>query len=171
MASQSSAPPQAVSVTYDLHDLPTAQHKAGLAGLLLQIDSMKKRDLPEDDIPEVEFTSTSARVRFTPASLQGLFDDLYDAEVVEVRVPNRWQGEPPKREEPFEETDPRTGKIRKGKRFVYDEDQLRVLIRIGVAVPANGLVEVRLVALEYLFGVVELVLGPADLARSGVFQR
>src|SRR3954454_21331835 len=33
--------PTAVTMKYDLFDLPTAQHKAGLAGLLLQILHMK----------------------------------------------------------------------------------------------------------------------------------
>jgi len=28
--------PSSITITYDLFDLPTAQHKAGLAGLLLQ---------------------------------------------------------------------------------------------------------------------------------------
>ena len=37
------APGASVTVKYDLFDLPTAQHKAGLAGLLLQIESMKAR--------------------------------------------------------------------------------------------------------------------------------
>ncbi len=37
------AEPLLVPVTYELFDLPTAQHKAGLAGLLLQIESMRNR--------------------------------------------------------------------------------------------------------------------------------
>ena len=43
------APPiTEVVVEYDLFDLPTAQHKAGLAGLLLQLRSMADRDLPAE---------------------------------------------------------------------------------------------------------------------------
>ena len=34
------AAPERITLTFDLHDLPTAQHRAGLAGLILQIDSM-----------------------------------------------------------------------------------------------------------------------------------
>ena len=30
-----------ITLEYDLYELPTAQHKAGLAGLLLMIESMK----------------------------------------------------------------------------------------------------------------------------------
>jgi hypothetical protein len=34
-----------VTLHYHLSDLPTAQHKAGLAGLLLLIESMRQRGL------------------------------------------------------------------------------------------------------------------------------
>ena len=35
--------PESITIRYELYELPTAQHKAGLAGLLLQIDSMNER--------------------------------------------------------------------------------------------------------------------------------
>lgn len=74
-----------VTVRYDLFDLPTAQHKAGLAGLVLQIESMKTRRHHADSIPDiVQITATTATVQFTAKSIQALFDDLYDAEVVEA---------------------------------------------------------------------------------------
>lgn len=84
--------PAKVTITYDLFDLPTAQHKAGLAGLLLQIDSMQSRKLPapvfrwDDEQPR-----TRVHVEFTPETTASLFDDLYDAALVE--------GQP--REKPF----------------------------------------------------------------------
>jgi CRISPR-associated protein Cmx8 len=110
-------------VRYDLFALPTAQHKAGLAGLLLQVRSMADRGLPSESIPEVlagELTPTSAAVRFTERSVQALFDDLYDARVVEVPVKSRWAGEPPKREELVPDTDPETGQVTRSRRFIYD---------------------------------------------------
>jgi CRISPR-associated protein Cmx8 len=84
--------PAKVTITYDLFDLPTAQHKAGLAGLLLQIQSMQSRNLPApifrwDD----EQQHTKVHLDFTPETTAALFDDLYDAAWVE--------GEP--REKPF----------------------------------------------------------------------
>ncbi|MEJ7595318.1 MAG: hypothetical protein WKF77_27680 [Planctomycetaceae bacterium] len=71
-----------VRIQYDLYDLPTAQHKAGLAGLLLQIKSMlnRDRDLPVPTVvPDPEFPDTRLTIEFTAASVQSLFDDLYDA--------------------------------------------------------------------------------------------
>ena len=63
MARQSA--PTAVTVKYDLFDLPTAQHKAGLAGLLLQIRHMERKSPKPKAIPKIsELTRTSATVEF-----------------------------------------------------------------------------------------------------------
>src|SRR4051794_13163218 len=91
------AAPTSIDVHYDLYDLPSAQHKAGLAGLLLQIENMRERQvagqLPSDrEIPEiVEETATTAVICFTERSAQDLFDDLYNANLVE-----RWTYKWPK---------------------------------------------------------------------------
>jgi CRISPR-associated protein Cmx8 len=108
-----------VTITYDLFDLPTAQHKAGLAGLILQVRSMKARRFAPEMLPEVEVSSTQATVRFTKVSVQALFDDLYSAEMGEVAVRSKWQDQKPEREEEVEEIDPETKKVKKTKRFVY----------------------------------------------------
>jgi CRISPR-associated protein Cmx8 len=106
-----------ITLSFDLLDLPTAQHKAGLAGLLMLIDSLPA----EDDRPEiVEQTPTSAQIRFTARSIQALFDDLYDAAEVEVTVGSKWAGQAPKRQLSIEEPDPGTGRIKKVTRYVYD---------------------------------------------------
>jgi CRISPR-associated protein Cmx8 len=86
-----------VTVRYDLFDLPTAQHKAGLAGLVLQLRSMTERKRSEDGpIPEVvELTATSASVRFTQPSVQALFDDAYAARKAAPLRPRRGRARPP----------------------------------------------------------------------------
>ncbi len=76
------AVPTAVTVTYDLSELPTAQHKAGLAGLLFQIDHMNDKTPKPAAIPQVlALTATSATIEFTKESVQCLFDDVYAADV------------------------------------------------------------------------------------------
>lgn len=78
-----SSDPSTVTITYDLFDLPTAQHKAGLAGLLLQIDSMKNRGKGgpvyfwDTDQPQ-----SMVHVTFSEESITELFDDLYAATIV-----------------------------------------------------------------------------------------
>lgn len=82
----------AIIITYNLLDLPTAQHRAGLAGLLLQIESMRSRGLaPPTWEPDLAAPDTGARVTFTETSTAALFDDLYDATWIEG----------PPREKPF----------------------------------------------------------------------
>jgi CRISPR-associated protein Cmx8 len=114
-----------VSVKYDLFDLPTAQHKAGLAGLVLQLRHMAglpKRFAPED-IPRLELTPTTATVQFTERSVQRLFDELYAASVEQVRVKSKWQNATPVGEEVVEELDTTTNKTKKVRYFFYAQVQ------------------------------------------------
>ena len=114
--------PAFVDVTYDLSDLPSAQHKAGLAGMLLQIENMSERrdagQLPAScEIPEVVAqTATTVIVRFIERSLQDLFDDLYAAEIVEARSKSKWQNATEKRKE----VNPNPGPKDPKHWFVYD---------------------------------------------------
>ena len=109
-----------VTLHYHLSDLPTAQHKAGLAGLLLLIESMRQRGL--GPLPDVyDLTATSARLTFSREAMQAVFDDLYDAKMVETSSKTKRQGKAPKREEVLEVADPETGKAKKNKRFIYDD--------------------------------------------------
>jgi CRISPR-associated protein Cmx8 len=111
-----------VEITFDLFDLPTAQHKAGLAGLVLQLQSMRDRQLPNDSIPEIvgDVGTTTVTIRFTEKSVQGLMDDVYDARPVKVEVKSKWPGEAPLEEKFVDEKDEETGETKKVKRFVYE---------------------------------------------------
>ena len=97
---------ESISVTYDLFDLPTAQHKAGLAGLILQINHMNgrgKQPKPKA-VPKVAaMTPTSATIEFTAESVQCLFDDVYAAERAIVRVKGKWSSPEAKPSEEIEE--------------------------------------------------------------------
>ncbi|MBT8764418.1 type I-MYXAN CRISPR-associated protein Cmx8 [Desulfohalobiaceae bacterium Ax17] len=109
-----------ITLTYNLFDLPTAQHKAGLAGILILIESMRRRKM--SPLPEVEeMTSSRVVITFTRESMQLLFDDLYDAEFVEVKSKSKWSGKKPKKIK--EEETIENGKKKKTKYFIYDELQ------------------------------------------------
>lgn len=67
-----------MELTFDPFTLPTAQHRAGLAGLLVLIESMHRRKAKP--LPKVSRSDDGkVSVRLTKESLQTLFDDLYDA--------------------------------------------------------------------------------------------
>ncbi|MHC5539226.1 type I-MYXAN CRISPR-associated protein Cmx8 [Singulisphaera rosea] len=114
--------PETIAVEYLLHELPTAQHKAGLAGLILQIRSMIERKaaglLPSDtEIPEiVEISASTATIRFSAPSTQAIFDDIYSAEIVEARSTTRWAGATLKEERP----NPSAKEGEPKKWFIYD---------------------------------------------------
>jgi CRISPR-associated protein Cmx8 len=84
--------PSAIVVAYDLFTLPTAFHKAGLAGLVLLIKSLTARQILAADVAICEVTRTGARVTFTESLVRTLMDDVYDAEHKEVAVKSKWQG-------------------------------------------------------------------------------
>lgn len=113
--------PHEVKIEYDLFALPTAFHKAGLAGLVLLIESLKARHLLTADQADYTITPTVVKVTFTKELVQVLMDDMYDARVVEVSVKSKWLGAELKREETIEEDV--DGKRVKFKRFVYDQVQ------------------------------------------------
>jgi CRISPR-associated protein Cmx8 len=126
--------PSSVTVTYDLHALPTAQHKAGLAGLLLQIAHMNgegKSPRPAAVPKVIAQTATHAVVEFTAEAVQCLFDDLYAATREMVRVKSKWanakEAKPPEEiEEEVDEKLPdgtaRTKKV-KVKYYFYEQVQ------------------------------------------------
>lgn len=89
-----------VTLEYDLMTLPTAQHKAGLAGLVLSIQEMNdpSRHRGDDgldrdaDVPELKWLSdTSVEITLTENSCQMLFDDCYRAIMGEVEVEKAWK--------------------------------------------------------------------------------
>jgi CRISPR-associated protein Cmx8 len=64
-----------MEIKYNLYDLPSTQHKAGLIGLLLTIRAMQEEKL--EDIPEVEWDDFSATIRLTEITLQALMQYIY----------------------------------------------------------------------------------------------
>ena len=122
MAKSSNKAVEHIEIKYDLFDLPTAQHKAGLAGLLLEIQSMKDRSLASETIPEIvgDVQSSMVTIRFSEKSVQGLMDDIYDARKEKVEVKSKWQGEVPLEERLVDEIDEESGQTKKVKKFVYE---------------------------------------------------
>ena len=116
-----------ITLSYSLFDLPSAQHKAGLAGLLLLIDSLRQRGA--DPLPDVSHLSaTSVKLTFTQDSMQTIFDDLYDAAWVETRQKKKRKGKKqPKRVEVEENRDEKGGEVKEQKFYVYDDVEPKAL--------------------------------------------
>jgi CRISPR-associated protein Cmx8 len=106
-----------ITLAYDLFTLPTAQHKAGLAGLVLMIDSLKERRI-EPRPTLAKLSPGGASIILSKNSLQTLFDDLYDAYWEEVSSKQKWKDKQLKRIDEVEVSF--EGEVKKEKRFVYD---------------------------------------------------
>lgn len=75
---------QNLTIEYDLFNLPSAQHKAGLAGLLLLIESLHRRKAKP--LPEIVHgpTATSVTLKFTPESVKTIYDDFFKPIAIDV---------------------------------------------------------------------------------------
>jgi CRISPR-associated protein Cmx8 len=118
MSAQAAPETDSLLLDYDLLSLPTAQHKAGLAGLLLHLRSLEQRKI--DGAPVVETCNPfGASIRFTRDSMQRLFDDLYAAHWERVRVRSKYSNKAPLDEE-TEEVE-RDGKRQTIKWYIYED--------------------------------------------------
>ncbi|EMY79324.1 hypothetical protein LEP1GSC060_2315 [Leptospira weilii serovar Ranarum str. ICFT] len=73
-----------ITLEYKLHELPSSQHKAGLAGLYLIIDWLDKQDINKDLIKKTEISETGLKVTLTKKDVKDLFDEIYKLEDVEI---------------------------------------------------------------------------------------
>lgn len=80
-----------IELRYDPLLLPTAQHRAGLAGLLVLRHSLELRGMEELPTCDVD-NEGIVHIGLTKASLQLLFDDLFDADWEERRSKNEPKG-------------------------------------------------------------------------------
>ncbi|PJZ60801.1 type I-MYXAN CRISPR-associated protein Cmx8 [Leptospira adleri] len=78
--------PKEITLEYKLHELPSSQHKAGLAGLYLIIDWLDKQNINKDLIKKIEISETSLKVTLTKQDLKDLFDEIYKLEIVETET-------------------------------------------------------------------------------------
>ena len=113
-----------ITLTVDPFLLPTTQHRAGLAGLMVLTETMRRRGM--GPLPEIRPDGAGRYlITLTQAALCSALNDLYDATLEERGFPNKLKGSlasgearEPKRVE--KQTDQETGKDK----TVYIYDQL-----------------------------------------------
>ncbi|MGB0712568.1 MAG: type I-MYXAN CRISPR-associated protein Cmx8 [Gammaproteobacteria bacterium] len=81
---------------YALHDLPSAQHKAGLAGMVFLARSLQSRAV-EGGIELIDVDDAGACFEFGPEQLRVTLEDLYAARWQELASKSKFTGKPPKR--------------------------------------------------------------------------
>lgn len=127
---------EVIELTFDPFTLPTAQHRAGLAGFLVLVESMRRRKMKT--LPEVSTNSDwTVKVTLTKKSLASSFNYLYDATTEEMesltqRKDKKKRVIPLLREE--KRIDPKTGKQRRV--FIYPQIIPRAAFLASFAMPA-----------------------------------
>jgi CRISPR-associated protein Cmx8 len=79
-----------ITLNYKLSQLPTAAHRAGLAGLLLLINHLSlEEDAAEQHIQVIEFDQCGAIIELNKNGLQALVDLAFQGKYVEKRSKNK----------------------------------------------------------------------------------
>jgi CRISPR-associated protein Cmx8 len=110
-----------LTLHWNLHELPSSQHRAGLAGVALCVEFLKRRSDHHSICRIEEIDDESLTLVVDRIGMQSLFDDLYCATMKETRSKSKWAGAEPKRVDEVEIKDEKSGKTKTEKRFVYDK--------------------------------------------------
>ena len=115
-----------LTLEYNLAELPSSQHRAGLAGLVLMMRWLKNEPDKKGICEIAALDETSATFRIDQEGLQSLFDKVYAATKEEIereaKLKNKAKEEiPPLREETRNITDPKTGKSKEKTFYIYPQ--------------------------------------------------
>lgn len=117
--------PEVLELNYQLAELPSSQHRAGLAGLVLMVDWLKQQPNLKG-ICEIVLTAHGATLRVNQQGLEELFNEVYAAsmeEQVRTQLLKNSQTKaiiPPLREETRQSIDPKTGKTKEKTVYIYE---------------------------------------------------
>ncbi len=116
--------PETIELEYSLAELPSSQHRAGLAGLVLMIDWLQRQRTPKDICEVTHIDERGAKIRLDQDGLKALLDELYAATREEQPRPQLLKNSrtkeviPPLREEEIEVIDEK-GKTKKKTLYIY----------------------------------------------------
>lgn len=114
----------AVELKYNLAELPSSQHRAGLAGLVLMVRWLKRNTSRKGVCEIARIDEYGATFRIDQTGIQELFDETYAASKEEqerdaVLKNKNKEVIPPLREEKKTVTDPKTGKSKEKTVYIY----------------------------------------------------
>ncbi|MDQ3255929.1 MAG: type I-MYXAN CRISPR-associated protein Cmx8, partial [Acidobacteriota bacterium] len=127
-AKAKAAAPVTIELEYNLAELPSSQHRAGLAGLaglVLMIDWLNRQRNPKGICEVAHIDERGAKIRLDQDGLKALLDELYAATREEQSRPQLLKNSktkeviPPLREVESEVTDEKTGKTKKKISYIY----------------------------------------------------
>jgi CRISPR-associated protein Cmx8 len=115
---------EVLDLDYNLAELPSSQHRAGLAGLVLMVQWLKRQGIPKGICDVTRLDERGATLRINQEGLAALFDEVYAASKEEQErsqpLKNRQKVIiPPLREATRTEIDPKSGKEKTKTVYIY----------------------------------------------------
>ena len=118
-----------LKLSWNVHELPSSQHKAGLAGLALCVRFLERKPDRKGTCSIECIDEDGLTLAVDRDGMQSLFDDVYDASLEEkeqkaIRKKGKGdqkQDDPPKRVETREVVDPKTHKTKTVQLFIYHQ--------------------------------------------------
>lgn len=113
-----------LDLEYSLAELPSSQHRAGLAGLVLMVQWLKRQGPHQGVCDITRLDERGATLRIDQEGLGALFDEVYAASNEEQERPQPLRDKskaiiPPLREVTRTESDPKTGKEKTKTLYIY----------------------------------------------------
>jgi len=126
-----------LEVNYRLSELPSSQHRAGLAGLVLMIRWLDEHpEKKRGTLKVVNLEATSARILIDADGVAALFDEVYAATTGETAVKTPYKNSKTKEVKPPLRVEEREVKDKKGKSKVQKTYIYPVVIPRGAFQPA-----------------------------------
>lgn len=115
---------EVLELDYQLAELPSSQHRAGLAGLVLMVRWLERQDTNQGICELARLDELGATLRINELGLEALFNEAYAASREEQERPQPFKNKnkeivPPLREEVRQETDPKSGKTKEKTVYIY----------------------------------------------------
>ena len=115
---------EVLELAYSLAELPSSQHRAGLAGLVLMVQWLKRQGTHKGICDIIRLDARGAALRVDQEGLAALFDEVYAASKEEQERAQPLKNKqkeliPPLREETRIEVDPKSGKEKTKTVYIY----------------------------------------------------
>jgi len=117
---------EVLDLNYNLAELPSSQHRAGLAGLILMVQWLKRQGTHKGICEITRLDERGATLRINQEGLAALFDEVYAASKEEQERPQPFKNKqnaiiPPLREVIRTEIDPKSGKEKTKTVYIYPD--------------------------------------------------
>lgn len=110
---------QVLTLDYTLAELPSAQHRAGLAGLVMMVDWLKRFGEHPGICELNSRTETGVILKINRPGLEALFGEIYAGTKGKLKSKKPFQGKEPDDTETREITDSKTGKTKTETYYIY----------------------------------------------------